>query len=101
MKSIVRRIEGLEKRLLPRPLTTRDRVLLARIAAGRERVRKMREEQGLPPDPDWMLPPKKIHTSHGGQLMIDILNEGRQRARLRSLRDQQLRQSNPPSPGDD
>jgi hypothetical protein len=95
MKSIVRRIEVLEKRLMPRPLTARDRELLARIEAGRERVRKMREEEGLPPDPDWGLPPKRIHTSHGSQLLMDILHEGRERAALRSLRDKKLRQSNP------
>jgi hypothetical protein len=101
MKSIVRRIEVLEKRLMPRPLSVRERELLARMEEGRERVRKMREKEGLPADPDWGLPPKKIHTSHGGQLIIDILNEGRQRARLRSLRDKELRQSNPTAPGGD
>ena len=95
MKNIIRRIERLEKRLQPRPLTAHDRRLLARLAAGRERVRKMREERGLPLDPDWGLPPKKVHTSHGGQLIIDRLNEGRERARLRRLRDEKLRQSDP------
>jgi hypothetical protein len=80
MKSIFRRIEALEKRLMPQPLTARDRELLGRIEAGRERVRKMREKEGLPPDPDWGLPPKRIHTSHGVQLIIDILHEGRERA---------------------
>ena len=90
MKSIVRRIEALEKRLMPRPLTARDRELLARIEEGRERVRKMREKEGLPPDPDWGLPPTRIHTSHGIQLYLDILDEGRERAALRSLRDEKL-----------
>jgi hypothetical protein len=87
MKSIVRRIEALEQRLGPRPLTARDRELIAMIEEGRERVRKSREAQGLPADSDWGLPPHKIHTSKGSQLIIDILNEGRDRARLRSLRD--------------
>jgi hypothetical protein len=63
-----------KKRLLPSPLTARNRELLARIEAG-------------------------IHTNHAGQLIIDILNEGRQRARLRSLQDEELRQSNPPATG--
>ena len=79
MKSIVRRIEALEKLVMPRPLAARDRELLARLEAGRERVRKMREQDGLPPDSDWGLPPKKIHTSRGIQLIRDILNEGRER----------------------
>jgi hypothetical protein len=100
MKSIVRRIEALEKRLMPRPLTARDRELLARIEEGRERVRKMREKEGLPPDPDWGLPPKRIHTRHGIQLYLDILDEGRERAALRSLRDEKLLQSNPATGGD-
>jgi hypothetical protein len=87
MKSIFRRIEALEKRLLPRSLTGRDRELLERLERGKERVRKMREEEGLPPDSDWGLPPKMIHTSPGAQLITDILNEGRQRAALRAKRD--------------
>ena len=99
MKSIVRRIEVLEKRLMPRPLTARDRELLARMEDGRERVRKMREKEGLPPDPDWGLPPKRIHTSNGFQLHIDILNEGRERSALRGLRDEKLRQSSSPATG--
>jgi hypothetical protein len=43
MKSIVRRIEALEKRLMPRSLTARDRELLVRMEAGRRRVRQERE----------------------------------------------------------
>lgn len=101
MKSIVRRIEALEKRLMPRPLTTSDRELRPRMEEGRERVRKMREEEGLPPDPDWGLPPKRIHTSHGIQRIMDILNEGRERSRLRGERDRKLSQSSPPATGGD
>jgi hypothetical protein len=99
MNSIVKRMEGLEKRLLPRPLTARHREVLARIEAGKARGRNTRKARGLPADPDWGLPPKKIPTSHGGPLLIDILNEGRQHARLRSLQDEELRQSNPPATG--
>jgi len=100
MKSIVRRIEALEKRLLPRAPTARDREFLVRIEEGRERVRKMREQEGLPSHPDWGLPPEKIHTSHGLQFIIDNLNEGRERSRLRSLRDGKIASlASPPTGG--
>jgi len=95
MKSIVRRIEAIEKRLMPRSLTARDRELLARIEEGRERVRKMREEKGLPPD-NWA--PTKIHTSHGIQRLMDIINEGRDKVRIEH---DKLRHSNPPLTGGD
>src|ERR1022692_2846925 len=72
MKSIMRRIEALEKRLMPQPLSARERELLARIEAGRERVRKMREESGLPPDPDWGLPP--FHPGWGGAHLGHVSN---------------------------
>ena len=90
MKSIVRRIEALEKRLLPRAPTARDRELLADLEAGRERFRKMREQEGLLSDPDWGLPWEKIHTSHGLRFIIDTLNEGRERSRLRGLCDGEI-----------
>ena len=104
MKSIVRRIEALEKRLMPRSPTARDRELLERfeqLEAGRERVRKMREQQGLPVDPDWGLPPFRIHTSHGIQRQMDILHEGRERAALRYERDKNLRRPSSPAVGGD
>ena len=99
MKSIVRRIEALEKRLMPRSLTARDRELLMRMEAGRRRVREEREERGASEPSDKGLPPKRVHASRGIQLTMDILNEGRERARLRSLRDKKLRQSSPPATG--
>jgi hypothetical protein len=99
MKSIIRRIEALEKRLMPRSLTARDRELLVRIEAGRRRVREEREARGASEPSDEGLPPKRVHSSHGIQLTRDILNEGRERAWLRSLRDKKLRQSSPPPTG--
>ena len=99
MKSIVRRIEVLEKRLMPRSLTARDRELLVRMEAGRRRVREELEARGASEPSDEGLPPKRVHASHGIQLTMDILNEGRERTRLRSLRDKKLRQSSRPTTG--
>jgi len=99
MKGIVRRIEVLEKRLMPRSLAARDRELLVRMEAGRRRVREEREARGASGPSDEGLPPKRIHASHGIQLTMDIVNEGRERARFRSLRDKKLRQSSRPTTG--
>ena len=88
MKSIERRIEKQEKRFMPSPgAVLRDQKLRELIAAGRERVRKDREVHGESEPSDEGLPPMMVHTSHGLQLVIDILHEGRDRCRLRSLRD--------------
>jgi hypothetical protein len=97
MKSIVRRIEMLEKRCLPRPQTASARQLQERLVAGRQRVRDWHIAAGIPELSDEGLPPKKVHTSHGIQRIMDILNEGRSRARLRSIRDGILRPSDGPA----
>ncbi len=99
MTSRARRIAQLEKRLLPQPLTAADREFLARLEAGRRRVREYRQAHGIPEPSHEGLPPKKVFTSRGVQLTMDILNEGRDRARLRSLRDQKLRESIPLAEG--
>ena len=80
-------------------LTAADREFLARLEAGRQRVREEREARGIPEPSDEGLPPKKVFTSRGVQLTMDILNEGRDRARLRSLRDKKLRESIPLAEG--
>jgi hypothetical protein len=99
MTSVERRIEKLEKQLMPQPLTPFYRQLIVRMDAGRERVRKMQTERGLAPVSDWGLPPKKVFTSRGIQRTMDILNEGRDRSALRSMRDRKLRESMPPAEG--
>lgn len=97
MKSIVRRIEMLEKRFLPRPQTASAREFLEGLVAARQRVRDARIAAGIPEPSDEGLPPKMVHTSHGMQLLIDILHEGRSRARLRSIRDGILHPSDCPA----
>jgi hypothetical protein len=97
MKSIVRRIEKLEKLFLPRPQTASMRTLHQRLEEGRQRARGARIAAGIPELSDEGLPPKKVHTSHGIQLIMDILNEGRDRSRLRSIRDGIFRPSDPPA----
>lgn len=97
MKSIVRRIEKLERLFLPRPQTASSRRLQERIAAGRQRVRDARLASGISEPSDEGLPPRKVHTSHGIQLIIDILNEGRDRSRLRGIRDGIVRPSDRPA----
>jgi hypothetical protein len=102
MTSMERRIQKLEKRLIPSPeVALRHKELVARIEAGRERVRKAYEEWGISPPSDKGLPPKKVHTSHGTQRIMDILNEGRDRAHLRSVRDKKLRESGRLATGDE
>ena len=66
--------------------------LAARIQAGRDRVRTLRFQTGLPPDfdPDWGLPPQKAITTRGIQGTIDALHQGRDRARLRAIRDKAI-----------
>lgn len=97
MKSIVRRIEMLERRFLPRPRTASARKLHERLVAAKQRVRDWRIAAGIPEPSDEGLPPKKVHTSQGIQLIRDILNEGRSRSRLRSIRDGILRPSDRPA----
>jgi hypothetical protein len=96
MKSIVRRIEMLEKRLLPRPQTAGERKFHERLVAACQRVRDWRIASGILEPSDEGLPPKKVHTSQGIQLIMDILNEGRDRSRLRSIRGEKFRPSDPP-----
>jgi hypothetical protein len=97
MKRIVRRIEMLEKRFLPRPQTASARQLHEQLVAARQRIRDWRMATGIPEPSDEGLPPMKVHTSHGIQLIKDNLNEGRSRARLRSIRDGILRPSDRPA----
>ena len=101
MKSILRRIEQLEKRFLPAPQTASDRQLLKRMEAGLRRVREYNEAHGIIEDSDEGLPPKIIHTSRGIQRIMDILHEGRDRSHLRSVRDKKLREAAALTAGDD
>jgi len=98
MKIIVRRIQKLKEQLVPVP-TEFDRRLHARLEAARRRVKEYDEAHGLSEPSDEGLPPKKVFTSHGGQLLADMLAEYRERERLRALRDEKLRLSGPPAPG--
>jgi hypothetical protein len=93
LTTLARRIDRIEKRLSPPAQTAFDRELLRRLEEGRDRVRKAREARGLPERSDEGLPPRKVHTSRGVRLIVDILKEGRERARLRGLRDRGLLQS--------
>ncbi len=97
MKRIVSRIEKLEKLFMPHPQTASMREFHERLEAANQRVRDWRLANGIPEASDEGLPPKKVHTSHGGQLITDILNEGRDRSRLRSIRDGIFRPSDPPA----
>src|SRR5580692_2439987 len=96
MKSIIRRIEELEKRLMPRSLTARDRVLLVRMEAGRRRVREEREARGASEPSDEGLPPKRVHASRGIQLTMDILNEGPRTCPAPQLEGQETSPVQPP-----
>jgi hypothetical protein len=81
MKSIDRRIQRLERRLLPEPETESSRRLLARLEAGRRRVREMYGDNEL----DDLLPNETMQDiSNGPDMIIDMLNRGRQLARLRN-----------------
>jgi hypothetical protein len=82
MKSIDRRIQRLEERLLPAPQTEFYRLLLVRIEEGRRRVREM--GGGRAPFDD--LPEEDQSNRPRG--VIAILHRGRERVRLRSLQDQ-------------
>ena len=62
--------------------------IMERIVAGRRRVREYNEAHGLSEPSDEGLPPRRVHTSEGILRIIDILHEGRERSRLRSLRDE-------------
>ena len=98
MRSLIRRIEKLEKQLLPSPETAFSRKLLRRMAAANRRMEEYRAAHVWSPPSDEGLPPKRIHTSRGAQRLYDILDEGRQRARLRSLRDKELHETGSLSP---
>jgi hypothetical protein len=88
MNNIERRIQTQEKRFIPsREATERNQKMWDQIAAGRERLRKYRELHGDIEESDEGLPPMKVHTSRGAQLIIDRLHEGRDRCRLRAIRD--------------
>ena len=100
MTNIARRIEKIEKQLLPAPETACSREFLERIKAGRRRVEEYYKLHGLSLPSDEGLPTPKIHTSHGIRRIMDILNEGRDRARLRSLMDGKLQQSDRLATGD-
>jgi hypothetical protein len=76
---------------VPTAQTESSRQLIEDIEAGRRRVREYYEAHGLSGASDEGLPPTKIHTSQGMQRIIDILHEGRERSRLRGLRDETLR----------
>jgi ribosomal protein S15P/S13E len=88
MMSMARRIQKMEDRFMPTPQTESSRQLIERIEAGRRRVREYYEAHGLSEPSDEGLLPRKVHTSEGILRIIDILHEGRERSRLRSLRDE-------------
>ena len=87
--SMARRIQRLEDRNVPTAQTESSRQLIEDMEAGRRRVREYYEAHGLSALSDEGLPPTKTHTSQGMQRILDILHEGRERSRLRSLRDQE------------
>jgi hypothetical protein len=99
MKNIVRRIERLEKRILPDPkAAARIRELMEQLEAGERRVEAYYKLHGLTRHSLEGLPPKKVHTSHGIQLYMDILNEGRDRGAAPQR--EGLRQPGPLATGD-
>jgi hypothetical protein len=97
MTSIERRIEKLEKRWMPAPQTAYIRELIPRLESGRQRAHDYCVANGIPESSDEGLPPKKVHKSHGIQLIMDRFNEGRERSALRNIRDEELRESIPPA----
>lgn len=99
MKNIVRRIQKLQEQLMPGPPSKFYRRLHERLETGRRWVTEYNEAYGLSDPSDEGLPPKEVHTSHGGQLLADMLAEYRERARLRPLGDERLRLSDPPATG--
>jgi hypothetical protein len=90
MRNLEKRLVKLEERRAAEVAECQK--LLARLQAGRERERKWRQEQGLPldHDPDWGLPPKRVIAARGSLRTIEILNQGRDRARLRAWRDKAI-----------
>jgi hypothetical protein len=97
MKSLERRIQRLETRLLPAPETEFDRVLRARMEEGLRRVAEARGET-VPAtirleDSAVQVPPPACATagrprrSKQSELdrIVEILNRGRELARLQSL----------------
>jgi hypothetical protein len=97
MKSLERRIQRLESRLLPGPETEFDRVLRARMEEGRRRVAEARGES-LPdavraedsaadvPPPTYASAghPRRSKQSELDRI-VEILNRGRELTRLQSL----------------
>jgi hypothetical protein len=82
MKSIARRIQKLEEKLLPAPETASSRRLRARIEAARRRVPDAFGESG----PIEILPNETVaDAGNGPETIVEMLNRGRQRARLRNL----------------
>ena len=90
MRNLEKRLVKLEERCAAEVADSQK--LLAQLQAGRERVRKLRQELGLAPDydPDWGLPPEKLITAGGIQGLIERLHQGRDRARLRAIRDKAM-----------
>jgi hypothetical protein len=96
MTSFERRLEKMEKRYSPAPLSASDWKLLNQIEEGVRRCHEDRELHGLGPiDDEDDLPAPKIHTSRGLQLTIDILQEGRELNRLRWLKINKISGSEP------
>jgi hypothetical protein len=101
MKNFERRLEKLERQfMLSREAILRNQKMCEQIVRGRERWRKYRELHGISELSDEGLPPKKVHTSHGLQRVVDELHEARDRCRLRSLRDGLVRPSGLHAEGD-
>ena len=81
--AFTRRLEALEKRLMPAPECDRpgretefSRSLLERLEAGRRRVAEARERRGLPPSVE--VEPSDAPT--GRRTMVEILHAGRHRS---------------------
>jgi hypothetical protein len=103
VKNIVRRLEGLEKRLLPAPETEFLRLLRLRLEAGRQRVQAERERRGES-EPVDLLPPEPADACKGMtpfQIIIYKLHRGRERNHLNWLAARKLRESDPRAAGDD
>jgi uncharacterized protein YjiS (DUF1127 family) len=108
MKNIFRRIENLEKRFGAAAAADAeakaDREMLAPLFESARRLLKYRELHNIKPsrfDSNEGLPPRKVHTSHGSQLLKDILHEARDRLHLRVMRDRKLKEAGLLPPGDD
>jgi hypothetical protein len=85
MKSMARRIQRLEERLLPAPETEFSRILRVRLEEGRRRVRQM---YGGRTQFDDLPAVTAADASHRPRGVVEILHRGRERVRLQYLQNQ-------------